>query len=765
MLNEKRLFARLLSKEDIVVTQSSKVKTASFDVVSRVITFPIYKDMAEINLTGFTCHEVGHALHTTPEVMELSKRFGHTVVNVVEDLRCNNLMKSEFKGISNIFNSHYSILNDRKFFGEYDYKSGFLDKINLANKLRVNLFQTPEEIEFWKRYSDIETIEELIEACKYVVDYYKDNEEQPQQEQSEDGEDNSENGEDESEDNSQQSPSIFDEDEDESEDGEDESEGSADNSEGAQDNSEDAQDESEGSADNSEDGEDGEDAQDESEDGEDESEGSADNSENGEDTSEDGEDKSFDPDAIKCDSEEEFEKSLEESVEDSWMNRRTDAVIPRTKDMKSLTISYKDVWVQVDENFEKNLSLSKHWNSFNGMKKKIVDRMVATFNRNKAASEYHRRRFSDTGSLNMKKLYQYKTNDDIFLKNMKIEDGKNHGVIFYLDTSGSMSGKNGLYTVKQIAIMTAFCRKLNIPYTVLGFTGHDVYYSDEERVENVVRHNVYNIELLSHKQSDQVHNNMMFALWRLFQNSSFYNCIIRYKFGNSRKDFYSAYNHDYNAEPKEHVFQLGGTPLHRSMINSIPYADEFKKKNGVQVLNIMYFTDGDDTGSLQDNNNRHVDYKNIVDAQTKKKYNIDDYKNGGVWSQYETVMLANMIKDRMDCNVFFMYIPYREKQLTRDLNIVGSNAKRAFSSQYHKNTFHKVVGEGAGGIEYYILYVGAKSPEEVDFSKIKVETDNSGKAARKSLTQLRRAMSSSNASLKGANLFARLVAEKVAEGV
>ena len=173
MINEKRVFARLLAKEDIVVVQSTTAKTASFNVVSRTITFPNYSNMEDANYDGFTCHEVGHALHTGEDIMAMTARFGKAVVNVVEDLRINNLMKSEFKGISNIFAKHYGILDDRNFFGDYGFESGFIDKINIANKLRVNLFQTPEERAFWTKFSNLETVEEFEKACEYVVDYYK----------------------------------------------------------------------------------------------------------------------------------------------------------------------------------------------------------------------------------------------------------------------------------------------------------------------------------------------------------------------------------------------------------------------------------------------------------------------------------------------------------------------------------------------------------------------------------------------------------------
>ena len=64
-MNNKSQLAKLLATENIEV-QENKVKTASFDVVNRVLTIPIFKEEHKSKnvydmLVG---HEVCHALHT-----------------------------------------------------------------------------------------------------------------------------------------------------------------------------------------------------------------------------------------------------------------------------------------------------------------------------------------------------------------------------------------------------------------------------------------------------------------------------------------------------------------------------------------------------------------------------------------------------------------------------------------------------------------------------------------------------------------------------
>lgn len=99
----------------------------------------------------------------------------------------------------------------------------------------------------------------------------------------------------------------------------------------------------------------------------------------------------------------------------------------------------------------------------------FVRQLVAQFERRKAADEIRRERPKQTGLLNMDKLHQYRTHDDIFISKIIKQDGKNHGIVFLLDFSGSMS-----HSLKdcflQVLQLVWFCEKAKIPFEVFGFT-------------------------------------------------------------------------------------------------------------------------------------------------------------------------------------------------------------------------------------------------------------------------------------------------------
>ena len=57
----------------------------------------------------------------------------------------------------------------------------------------------------------------------------------------------------------------------------------------------------------------------------------------------------------------------------------------------------------------------------------------------KAADQYARASVSKTGSLDMGRLHTYKFNEDLFAKVTTLPGATNHGMVMYLDWSGSMA--------------------------------------------------------------------------------------------------------------------------------------------------------------------------------------------------------------------------------------------------------------------------------------------------------------------------------------
>ena len=94
--------------------------------------------------------------------------------------------------------------------------------------------------------------------------------------------------------------------------------------------------------------------------------------------------------------------------------------------------------------------------------------LVKQFEMKKSADEYRRAATSKTGVIDTNKLFKYKLTDDIFKKVTVVPEGKNHGLVMYLDWSGSMQHQL-LDTLKQTYNLIWFCRKSGIPFRVYAF--------------------------------------------------------------------------------------------------------------------------------------------------------------------------------------------------------------------------------------------------------------------------------------------------------
>ena len=111
----------------------------------------------------------------------------------------------------------------------------------------------------------------------------------------------------------------------------------------------------------------------------------------------------------------------------------------------------------------------KDFAKFKKSAQKEVNYLVKEFECKKSASAYARATVSRTGVLDTTKLHTYKYNEDLFKKVSVIPEGKNHGLVFILDWSGSMSHVM-MDTIKQLYNLMWFCKKVQIPFDVYAFT-------------------------------------------------------------------------------------------------------------------------------------------------------------------------------------------------------------------------------------------------------------------------------------------------------
>ena len=254
----------------------------------------------------------------------------------------------------------------------------------------------------------------------------------------------------------------------------------------------------------------------------------------------------------------------------------------------------------------------KHYESYKKEAQRSVNYLVKQFEMKKSADEYKRAATSKTGVLDTQSLYKYKLSDDIFKRVTVIPEGKNHGLVFYLDWSGSMQNIL-LDTLKQTFNLVWFCRKAQIPFRVYAFQNgwerHDIHPAVKDDLNVLSFCNGFKLfEFFSSRQNKQSLEKSM----RLVYTQAF-----------AMNGHRLPYVQDYS---------LGGTPLGEAVLCSRLLVEQMKNVEKVQKVNVVCLTDGEANPMQYNYKGQDYYYENET-IRTKtlsmhKKYILRDSKTG-----------------------------------------------------------------------------------------------------------------------------------------
>lgn len=257
----------------------------------------------------------------------------------------------------------------------------------------------------------------------------------------------------------------------------------------------------------------------------------------------------------------------------------------------------KDTMSQVQNDLD---MVTKNLEQFRNDTAGMVRELAMQFERRKAAEEIKRERMKDTGVINPDKLFQYKTHDDIFLRNLVKYEGKKHGMVMLVDWSGSMAECLDS-VIRQTLIMTWFCRKVKIPFRVFLFTEDSCRYTDTAKGSSIDKRfaaafpdakkapegfelsPVCVREVMSSDMSDDEFKKMEHMMWLIAS------CADR--------NFYSRFSNCYATRRMvPRILELHGTPTNEALLVMHDYLPQFKASNGLDVVDFMLITDGEPTG-------------------------------------------------------------------------------------------------------------------------------------------------------------------------
>ena len=695
--------AKLLAAENIAV-EHAPVVTASFDVKNRVLRLPMWQEMTESLYHLLVLHEVGHALETpcdgwkgAIDAVEESdgRRVSRTFqgyLNVVEDARIERKIKAKFPGSRRDFHDGYKWLFDSDFFNVKSTKPDELstiDRINLYFKVGAHMhvpFSTEEQV-FVKRAEDIHTWDEAVRLASDLLAFAKEKAEQ--EEEDEDMRDVSTR---------------------KDKDGDD-----------------------------GEDSDDWEDAEELGDDGE----------------SEAGDGDEIEEDGYKSKGRKQSNGMIEEATTDKALSDKMQdlvdptmlgrelryVVLPKDIDSSNFIVKYGDIlkFAQHDINLGKATDYQAFANrifaKFRSDNNNAINYMVKEFEMKKAATAYSRSKQSKTGTIDTTKIHSYKFSEDIFRRLTVLPQGKNHGLVVYLDLSGSMSGHiRG--AVEQMITLATFCRRANIPHRIYGFSTslsgagynhpatkkyHDMrskINTEWRNIDNRVgKHFVYpNTELslleLFHEGMNLRDFNFMCStllISGMIQNYT--NCdLVPAGYSNVKHYIRDAIFGKFR-DPFEFL-GLGSTPFNDSLMLGRDIITKFTKEKNLEIVNMVTITDGEsdhptymlhkqngqrgNLGGTSINNNRTTF---LTDEHSKRQIRLNFDHN----HQY-TSMYAKLIRDTMKVNLVGFYITNSARDVTSGAQCAGANWYDAdlMAKSFRSNQYAIVPGLYGHNEFYYI---------------------------------------------------------------
>ena len=552
--------------ENVALIHDPSAKTAFFDLKNRVVTLPILKEMSGFMYDAFIAHEISHALHTpyTDDKTWKSQlksicedpKLALIFVNITEDARIEKLIQRRYPGTRKDFFQFYQKLSSKEcdFFGLDAIgrdltKLTLIDRINVHFKLGMflNVPFSAEEQVFVDMVAAEETWEDALEAARKIMEHMKQTGEvrtvsRATMNASGEGE------------------------------GED---GNGEYQEGTEsDSGEDGEGQSEQSGNDSGDG--------------DEKSGNK-SGNSGNKTDQRGKTKPLDVNDGKDGKAKIDPKTgkMDAGGTQSNFNSNSNSLFQAPKN----GISHGDFRMEqeVFEKWKKQSKIKRFEELVNSPSKKssggeysmfiqeiqpTVNMMVAQFNMRKSAKDYQKTKIAKTGKLDTKNLAHYRISDDIFLKSNVIHDSKNHGLIMFVDWSGSMRSRIH-ETIKQTLIMTEFCRKLSIPFEVYGFTSNeyssDGFGSNRKAIPGTIT-------------SAGNPGNIFMILSSVLKTEQYRN-VSNKLFTHTKSD-------------PDAIKDMGGTPLFDVCFQSVNIVNDFKKRSKREKIIYIMLSDGHPTDNI-----------------------------------------------------------------------------------------------------------------------------------------------------------------------
>jgi hypothetical protein len=360
------------------------------------------------------------------------------------------------------------------------------------------------------------------------------------------------------------------------------------------------------------------------------------------------------------------------------------------KDMNRAILSTDFLLAQFEkENGKRPLNM-ENYRKFVKDSDAFVRQLASQFDRRKAADEIRRERPKQTGMLNLDRLHQYRTHDDLFISKIVKQEGKNHGIVFLLDFSGSMSQRLQ-DTLLQVIQLVWFCEKVKIPFEVFSFTDihpTHIYGNNEYRkmvsemekrgmTHDEIREQVYLSSVNPKPTSVRYEDTALVNLASSRDSAAKRERLLAFLYESMLSDTRSLSAPD--------CLNLQGTPTVEAVAIASQFMQDWVQKQNIQIPTFMLVTDGQPNGIIFEDGDMSDSFYKMNENSvltvvneiygTAHRFNSNDYYGHSISNMVIAGMVDSM-RTKFNARIVGMYVSGRTLVQNEYTNFCLSNKER-----------------------------------------------------------------------------------------
>lgn len=382
--------------------------------------------------------------------------------------------------------------------------------------------------------------------------------------------------------------------------------------------------------------------------------------------------------------------------------------------------------VNIPKSLISRVDNSERYAKFVRRAKPIAQRMVNDYTAKQRAYAAVNTQYNRTGQIDMTRIAQVYTSDDIFIKKTIEAAGQSHGLLLVIDWSGSMQPHIESMAM-QYLVTALFAKRAKIPLEVYIFTTPE--FGERKSIDGLG--NELSMRLILNTTTASESDIVEIFYHMICTYHSVYARITRALDYGGHSAYYSSEEDIALARRMTQLFRMGGTPLVQATSQAYMCAYRMKIRESLQNMTVLFITDG--AGSRMTDGKSDAYITTLVCPFTSRRFasRIDKpapfYRSHGMGalSAVNEMMASQGIKS---INLFVGDNKHELAEVVYMVSCLNVDDDDVIRNTLHKTRSNELYDFGSiGNYTRYVALMAYMFPKIDDVSDLGDDTISNGK--------------------------------------